>query len=168
MTSAPTHSQAASGELSERFSEFLTVAGADLLPPTNEYELARFKTVNGVCVAYRNKKGAVSFSNDHARAAWEAFVADKKWLASAMHKRAPRQNVEAKLRKRDGDGCFFCDLPFTEEAPPTLEHLLSIAHGGNNHLSNLVLAHGECNLKADSMPVIEKVKLRDVLRVGAA
>lgn len=157
-----------SGELSERFAEFLTVAGADLLPPTNEYELARFKTVNGVCVAYRNKKGAVSFSNDHARAAWEAFVADKKWLASAMHKRAPRQNVEAKLRKRDGDRCYFCDLPFTVETPPTLEHLLSIAHGGNNHLANLALAHGDCNMRAANLSVVEKAKLRDEMRAGFA
>lgn len=158
----------ASDDLATRFAEFLIVAGADLLPPASEYELARFKTVNGVCVTYRNKKGRVKFSNDHARAAWEAFLEDKRWLASSLHKRAPRQNVEAKLRKRDGDGCFFCGRPFTEEKPATLEHLLSIAHGGNNHLSNLVLAHGECNLKADSMPVIEKVKLRDELRVGAA
>jgi hypothetical protein len=97
----------ATDELATRFAEFLTVAGADLLPPTNEYELARFKTVNGVCVVYRNKKQAVRFSNDHARLAWEAFVGDKRWLASATYKRAPRQNVEAKLRKRDGNGCFF-------------------------------------------------------------
>ena len=95
-------------------------------------------------------------------------MAGKRWLASVTHKRAPRQNVEAKLRKRDGDLCFFCGLPFTEENPPTLEHLLSIAHGGNNHLSNLVLAHGECNMKADSMPVIEKVKLRDAMRAARA
>lgn len=157
----------ATDELAQRFAEFLTVAGADLLPPTNDYELARFKTAHGVCVIYRNKKGAVSFSNDHARIAWEAFVADKRWLASATYKRAPRKNVEAKLRKRDGDGCFFCGHPFTEDQPATLEHLLSITHGGNNHLSNLALAHGDCNMKAANLSVVEKAKLRDELRAGA-
>ena len=41
---------ASADDLVQRFAEFLTVAGADLLPPTNDYELARFKTANGVCV----------------------------------------------------------------------------------------------------------------------
>jgi hypothetical protein len=143
------------------------VGGADLLPPTNEYELARFKTVNGVCVTYRNKKGAVSFSKDHARAAWEEFVADKRWLARTIHKRAPRQTVETKLRAMDRNHCFFCRRPFTEAEPATLEHLLSIAHGGNNHRSNLALAHGECNMKAANLSAVEKVKLRDYMKAAA-
>jgi 5-methylcytosine-specific restriction endonuclease McrA len=62
---------------------------------------------------------------------------------------------------------FFCDHPFTEDRPATLEHLLSIAHGGNNHLSNLALAHGECNLRAANLSVVEKAKLRDELRTAA-
>lgn len=140
--------------------EFLELHGAEILPVTNEFEQARFKTVNGTCVIYRNNKGAFSFSNDHAKVAFTAFMEDKPWNASKKHQRIMRKTIEKKLLERDGPDCFYCVRPFTEAFPPTLEHFLSIQQGGNNHINNLALACEPCNLKAGSLPIAEKLKIR--------
>ena len=147
-----------------RLLEFLELGGADIIPQTNEYEIARFKTVNGVCVIYRNKKGKCSYSNDFARAAWEAFLGGKKWHASKMFVRTARTKVENKLLRRDGNECFFCGVTFSDEVPPTLEHLLSIADGGNNHASNLALCCEPCNKEVGDLPITQKIKIRDEKR----
>lgn len=148
----------------DRFNAFLQLGGAEMLLLTNEFEIARFKTVNGVCVVYRNKKGKFSFGNEFAKAAFDAFLGAKKWHASKMFVRTARAKVENKLLRRDGNECFYCGTVFTEEKPPTLEHLLSIADGGNNHVSNLALCCETCNFAAASKPIVEKIKLRDQLR----
>lgn len=51
----------------EKLEAFLVAGGAAILEPTNEYEIARFRTSEGLGVIYRSKHG-VSFrpaSNDH-------------------------------------------------------------------------------------------------------
>jgi hypothetical protein len=147
-----------------RFNEFLQLGGAEMRLLTSDYEIARFKTVNGVCVVYRNKKGKFSFSNAFARAAWEAFLSGKKWHAAKVFIRTARVKVENKLLRRDGNDCLYCGATFNEEKSPTLEHLLSIADGGNNHISNLALCCEPCNMEAASLPIVEKIKLRDAKR----
>ncbi|WP_299074766.1 HNH endonuclease [uncultured Paraglaciecola sp.] len=139
---------------------FLEANGAAILETTNPYEQARFKTVNGVCVIYKNSKGAWSFSNDHARDAFFAFRDGKKWSGTKRHQRVMRKKIEDSLIERDGKICCYCGGDFSEAHPPTLEHFLSISHGGNNHFSNLALCHEECNLKAGDLPVIEKMNLK--------
>ncbi len=154
--------------LHQRFNEFLELGGAEMLLLTNDYEISRFKTVNGVCVVYQTKKGKVSFSNEFAKAAFEAFLGGKKWNAHKVFVRTARQKVENQLLKRDGNSCFYCGTKFTDELPPTLEHILSIADGGNNNVANLALCCEDCNLKAASLPIVEKVRLRDKLQARAA
>ena len=58
---------------------------------------------------------------------------------------------------RDGDNCFFCRKPLAGDL--TVEHLVALAHGGPNHISNLVCAHAACNHEAGHLSVAEKVAL---------
>lgn len=149
--------------MAKQFEEFLAKGGAEILPPTNAWELARFKTSNGVCVVYQNAKHRVSYSNEHAHNAFTAWQENRPWTAGAISERIKRKTVEELLIERDGCGCFYCntfDFSVTS-GKPTLEHLLSISDGGNNHLSNLVLACQPCNKEAGSLPIIEKVRLRE-------
>lgn len=64
---------------------------------------------------------------------------------------------------RDGKECFYCGQELTFEQA-TVEHLIPLSNGGNNTDANLVLAHKECNMEAGSLPIIEKVKLRESKR----
>lgn len=145
------------------FIEFLEQGGAELLAVTNPYEVARFKTSRGTHVVYRNAKGRHSFSDNHAEEALNAFHGKKKWMAPEKVKRRDRSYLKDAIIKRDGCGCFFCLEPFTDENPSTIEHLLALAVGGNNVLSNLALAHESCNLKAATMSITQKVALREKL-----
>lgn len=71
-------------------------------------------------------------------------------------KRARRQ-----IQVRDGNICFFCNYPFNDEFPPTLEHLLPVAAGGSDHISNLVLACEPCNKTVGDWPLVRKIKYRE-------
>lgn len=147
--------------LQTRLNEFLEVGGAKIMAVTNEFEVARFISANGTCVIYRNKKGVISYSNEHAEAAFQLFLRGKPWSATKVHNRVPRKTIEAKLLERDGDDCFFCFVKFSEAVPPTLEHLLAINNGGNNHIANLCLACEPCNVEVGSMHIAEKMKIRE-------
>ena len=61
------------------------------------------------------------------------------------------------LLVRDGNACLFCGKPLDGDI--TVEHLVAIAHGGPNHVSNLFLAHAACNQAAGHMSAPEKVAL---------
>lgn len=41
--------------------------------------------------------------------------------------------------------CFYCKNVFTQDDPPTIDHILPIYRGGTNTISNLVAAHAKCN-----------------------
>lgn len=151
----------------KKFEEFLQAGGAEILKTTNPWELARFKTANGICVVYQKANGKASYSNEHAHTAYTAFLERRKWTAGEISQRIKRKTVEELLFERDGHQCFFCGLIFLTTDPadrPTLEHLLSISDGGNNHLSNLCLAHERCNKEAANLSIVEKVKLREKRR----
>ena len=147
-------------DLAKRLCEFLELGGAEILPITNPYELARFKTVNGTCVIYQNKKGNFAYSNEHAKVAAQHFLTGKPWSADKKHHRVQRLTVEAKLLERDGNCCFYCGVEFSEAIPPTLEHILSVTHGGTNHIANLCLCCEPCNVAAGNLPIVDKIKLR--------
>lgn len=54
---------------------------------------------------------------------------------------------------RDGAICYWCKEPFTLlgmrhsqiQYDATLDHIVEVKNGGTNDISNLVLAHRECN-----------------------
>lgn len=119
--------------------EFLEHGGATILPVTNPWEVVRFKTQRGTHVVYTNKHGNKTYSDDHAKEAYRAWIDGKPWIAKEkVSRRSQRYLVEA-ITRRDGDGCFFCSTGFTPERPPTIEHLLAITSGGSNGIANLCL-----------------------------
>ena len=149
----------------KKLEEFLQAGGAEILSTTNPWELARFKTANGICVVYQKANGKASYSNEHAHNAYTAYLERRKWTAGEISERIRRKTVEELLIERDGTYCFFCGEAFSDtRGHPTLEHILSITDGGNNHLSNLALAHEDCNKEAASLSIVDKVKLREKRR----
>ncbi|EIF30928.1 restriction endonuclease [Burkholderia sp. Ch1-1] len=153
-----------------KFEAFLTERGAQILQPTNEWELLRFKTSRGTSVVYCNSKGGITPTGESDKA-WAAFEKNAAWRGTPAPKK--RQTGREKtlpifnaLIKRDGAECFYCGLATSEE-DRSLEHLVPLAHGGPNHLSNFVLAHRKCNSDAGHMSVMEKIRAREAQR-GAA
>lgn len=138
------------------FAKRVTAAGGELLGPTNPYEVLRFRTSHGVGVIYSGKRGETW--NVEAIAARDHLQTGKGSFAPVTVKgRRKDKGTVAALIARDGDTCFFCGLPL--EGDVTVEHLVAVAHGGPNHISNLFLAHAECNQRAGHMSAPEKIGL---------
>lgn len=137
-----------------KFREALKAHGAEILAPTNPYELLRFRSSLGVGVIYTGKRG--ERWNAEALATREHMNARKGSLApvKVVGRRRDKATVAAVL-ERDGDGCFFCRKPLGDDI--TVEHLVPVSHGGPNHISNLFLAHGQCNNDAGHLSAPEKV-----------
>jgi 5-methylcytosine-specific restriction endonuclease McrA len=138
------------------FKKSLLEAGGELLGATNPYEVLRFRTKHGVGVVYSGKRGETW--NKEAVAAREHIAKRKGSLAPVAVKgrRKDKATVQA-LLERDGDCCFFCGEPLGGDV--TVEHLVAIAHGGPNHISNLFLAHQACNSAAGHLSAPEKIAL---------
>ncbi len=66
-----------------------------------------------------------------------------------------RQRQRRAILKRDGDNCYYCNLPLGDDA--TLEHLVDRAHGGPNTIENQALAHKVCNLAAVGLTLQQKI-----------
>lgn len=146
----------------EAFKRFLDARGAEVLVPTNEWEVLRFRANGAVSVIYRNKAGGHTFTGEAVKA-FEAYSNNKPWVSEARQRNGRPNGVSVKIRTllhRDGNRCFYCFLPI----PPgeeSIEHLLPLAHGGTHHLSNLVLAHRPCNTDAGHLPIMTKIKRRE-------
>lgn len=142
------------------FIEFLAANGAEILTATNEYEVLRFRANGETSVLYRNKQGELTGTGDMGNA-YRAFIGGHKWVGAQKNKatiikRTPKVKT---LLKRDGTNCFYCGKPLNGDI--SLEHLVSRAHGGPNHISNLVLAHRQCNADAGHLSAAEKIALRE-------
>ncbi|WP_186130131.1 HNH endonuclease [Burkholderia gladioli] len=147
-----------------KFEAFLVERGAQILQPTNEWEVLRFKTSHGTSIVYCNAHGGITPTGE-ATAAWKAFEKNGPWRATPPPRKRPTGRDKTwpmfeALLKRDGAACFYCGEP-TDEADRTLEHLVARAHGGPDHLSNLVLAHRRCNANAGHLSAMEKIRMRE-------
>lgn len=151
----------------EKFKDFLTARGAEILMPTNEYEVIRFKANDKVSVVYRGRRG-FSFIGE-AGIAFEAFEKNGSWTSNnRIVNRVQKRSVKARtIRERDGDACFYCGQSIATE-DESMEHLLASAHGGTNHISNLVLAHKKCNVEGGHMTIIMKVKKREEMLLASS
>lgn len=138
------------------FKDRLKAAGAEILAPTNPYEILRFRSSKGVGVVYSGKRGETW--NIEALSAREHLDAGMGSLApvAVRGRRRDRATVAA-LILRDGGDCFFCGRALGDDI--TVEHLVAIAHGGPNHVSNLYLAHALCNQAAGHLSAPEKVAM---------
>jgi hypothetical protein len=137
------------------FCAWLTGAGAEVLEPTSEWELVRFKSGGETSIIYRNAAGGVKYTGA-AGAAYKAFTENKTWRALPATRRKKSSPIIRVIRKRDGDLCFFCQDPVSEEVE-SAEHLVSVTHGGPNHISNMFLSHRVCNAIAGHLSAPEKI-----------
>ncbi len=144
---------------SAKFSAFLTERGAEVLKPTNEWELVRFNCAAGVSIVYGNARGGTTFTGA-SLAAWNAYRSGGAWSAGVAKKRKKRSPVVQTLLDRDGDRCFYCwkAMSATDQS---VEHIVPVAHGGPNHISNLALAHRHCNAAAGHLSAMEKIRRRE-------
>ncbi|QCG95017.1 HNH endonuclease [Azospirillum sp. TSA2s] len=146
-----------------KFKAWLLERGSEIRPTPNAYEVARFTTPEGVGIVYRNGSNALTSWVGGADTAWAAWKDGIAWTVGDRAKRQGgkrAQRIRA-LTERDGCACWFCGEALGNDI--TLEHLVAVAHGGPDHLSNLVLAHQACNQRADHLSVAEKVRLREVM-----
>lgn len=139
------------------FQDWLRREGAEVLAPTNPYEVARFVANGCTHVVYEGRRGISA--NGFARECLDAFF-NKTHVDMGFTQvpRSPMARQRVALLQRDGNKCFYCDLPM----PPidmTVEHLLSRDKGGADHQDNLVLAHGACNKAAANLPIKEKIHM---------
>ena len=156
----------------DAFAAWLAENGAEICLPTNGYEVIRYRAFwDGSSkaithIVYTKESGLLTYmggSRDH----YEAFLAGDSLpdtQAEALEEKRVRRvkntaAIRVKLRKRDGDLCWFCGRSMTS-FDSNIEHLIAVSHGGTNALANLVLAHTECNTRAGNMPVHKKLELR--------
>lgn len=81
----------------------------------------------------------------------------------AMTRSRRKQAWRAAVLRRDGNTCHVCTGEFTETRPATLDHMLELAAGGSNHISNLTLAHRACNNHRSNKPEHVIVHFREVV-----
>lgn len=156
------------------FKAWIVERGAELLAPTNQYELVRYRGQGIVSIIYENQRGKRSYTGS-SQEAWYAF--EKGNISFRFTERAPRDESAGRrarrsvlirtLVQRDGDRCFYCGDPFSDERPPTKEHLVPQTAGGPDHIANLFLACADCNLRVGHCSAAEKIKFRDLKRRGA-
>lgn len=149
------------------FRAWLSGCGAQVMEPTNEWELVRFKTGKVTCVIYTNKSGGLRFSGPDAETAYKAWKEAKPWRAAPAVNRKSGTPLAQAIRARDGDNCFFC-LKFVSPDNQSIEHLVPVTHRGPNHISNLFLAHKLCNQKAGHLSAVEKIRIHTGAAVAAA
>jgi hypothetical protein len=148
----------------DKFRAFLVERGAEVLTPTNPWEVLRIRACGGVHVLYSDKGGALT-STPVIDAAWIAFRTNCAWNGASKTGRmgSRKRSVMARtLLERDGDACFYCGKPLGNDE--TVEHLMPRAQGGPNHIANCALAHDTCNKSAGHLSVMEKIKLRERMR----
>lgn len=145
-----------------KFKNWLENQGAEIHPPTNEWEALRFKGSNGVGLIHVNKKGRLNITTVAAKQAFFAFSEGVAWDGKPRKLRGrtkQEKSIVNRLLKRDGDKCFYCLYPLGNNV--TKEHLVPISHNGPDRIDNMVLAHSQCNNSMGSKSIIEKLKHRE-------
>lgn len=140
-----------------KFSKWLVANGAELLSPTNQYELLRIRTERGVSLVYKNKANKITSITNDCKDAWRCYCLQLPWRAFTPVKRRRSSADEQTLLERDGECCFFCAEPLGEDI--SIEHLVATTHGGPNHISNKFLAHKQCNSNAGHLSAPEKIAI---------
>ncbi len=146
-----------------KFRIWLHQYGAEMLEPTNPYEVIRFKCKHGTGIIYQGKKG-LSVSAPFVTDAYECYQNGRSW--DGKFDNGARNNTsqsKKNLISRDGHGCFYCGDQFSPDEL-TQEHLLCVVHQGPNRIENKVLACKPCNELAGNMILVEKIMLRDRMK----
>lgn len=141
------------------FDEYLDQIGADKIQVTSEWELARFRANDEICVIYQNQKGRISFSNTLAGKVYSSFEEGKLINIQSEKRQSLASKFKSKIFERDGNKCFYSGKEMLEEEA-TIEHLIPLSRGGKNNIDNLVLCLAEENQKMANKPLIEKIKYK--------
>lgn len=140
---------------------FIAGRGGEILAPTNEWEVLRFRAQGRVHTVSRQASGHILYGGDSAHAV-RCWLAHLPWRGSDSHRGQPGKRLRSlnvrTLLARDGELCFLCGLPLGDDI--TEEHLVPVTHGGPDHLANKVLAHAACNKKMGHLPVMDKLRMR--------
>lgn len=144
------------------YRDYLANKGAQILPAKDGWELVRYK-FDGSEIEYALYRTSTSniVSDNAAGCHYVDYLRDIKPLPHRRPIMVHKRIVVAQLLARDGKGCCYCDEPLGTDV--TLEHFLSLAHGGNNTLENMALAHSHCNMAASNLAVVQKLRLREIL-----
>lgn len=151
-----------------KFKKFLVNCGAQLLHETSEYEVIRLQTDKSVEILYRKQDGQLTWPTELVKAYMAYRSGGKiKWRASTRRRVSRRRDAVliATLFSRDGKRCWYCNCPL-DIGTATLEHLLNVSNGGNNHINNLTVACMKCNQRARNMCITAKVALRTKILAG--
>lgn len=142
-----------------KFISWISARGANIIPSTNEWEVLRFQTEQGVAIIHKNRNRKLSF-NAQAENAFLAYFSNQPWRAFPAGGRPNKflSNLKTQLASRDGWTCCYCQTAL-DETTATLEHFLSLTHGGTNHVANLGLSCQPCNQAAGNLPVRQKLTL---------
>ena len=146
------------------FSKWLSERGAVMIAPTNEWEVIRFESDQGIGIVYKSGKGRLTFSGD-AKRAFEHFEAKRQIPLAPVGGRRGRKKREMIefIAQRDGWGCFYCEEALSVETA-TREHLVPVAHGGSDHVGNIVLGCEPCNKRMGDLALVEKLRIRDKMK----
>lgn len=151
----------------KKFLLSLRRGGAEILSPLSEWECARWRVNGQYGIMYLNQRGEISFNSPWTEDLFHAYTLGHN---PVFKKKKPKKRsflISRLLREvisRDGQKCCYCTKGFSPSRPPTLEHWLSRANGGTDHLANLAAAHESCNGLADTMSISEKFTLALKLR----
>ncbi len=143
-----------------KFVEWLRNQGAQVMPCTTPYEIARFIAHGKTNVVYMNQRGGIR-AIGFAMQCVEMFETNGRMAMGYARKASkPMQKRRQALIERDGPWCFFChqEMAFDDS---TIEHLVSKMRGGPDHIDNLVLAHERCNLGVDNLSLMDKIRIRE-------
>jgi 5-methylcytosine-specific restriction endonuclease McrA len=148
----------------EAFEGWLLARGAEVLAPTNEWEMLRFRTGRGVSIVYRKGNGSLTFTGE-AAVAYDGYRnangKNASWRGTERTTRRTKSTPTClALRQRDGDACFFChrEVSIDDES---VEHLVAVTHGGPDHIANMALAHRTCNDAAGHLSLMDKIRMRE-------
>ncbi|KAB2666572.1 HNH endonuclease [Brucella tritici] len=159
----------------DHFQNWLVDCGAEVLATTSPWEILRVRTNQGFFVVHSDKRGRQTWPQGLLSIVRAYNENRPLGLAATRRKRKSsklRQEYGA-LVKRDGNGCFYCGIAVAPPGEPvpsgyeaTTEHLVCVAHGGPDHLSNKFLAHRACNERAGNLSAPEKILMRERMRGG--
>lgn len=147
-----------------KLKDWLTSRGAEILVPTNEWELLRFRAKGTIQVVYKKSKSNQLSYVGGAGEVVEAFFQNRPWSAGTAGARPKPGKYFKELLARDGSACFYCLRALGDDM--TREHLVPVVFGGPNHLANMVLAHGHCNANAGHLSAFQKVRIREQYLLG--
>lgn len=151
-----------------KFKKFLVNCGGQLLHETNEYEVIRLQCDKGVEILYRKQSGLLTWPKELVKAYMAYRSGGTVQWRAARKKKVNRKRgtvLVDTLFQRDGAICWFCQRPLTQRTA-TIEHILNVSNGGNNHINNLAVLCNPCNQKARNMGITAKVALRDKILAG--